>query len=250
MRLVVEENFEGEEINASLWEVYNMTHIGGVYTPTNVRVENGMLIIRTIEENVTVKGKQYYVTSGAVSTAGKFSQVGGRWEISVKLPQVSKSHGYTLHSSIWLTPNNPHASNTSGCAQEIDVVEQYPQGFGNVSQALAHVDAFEGGRVHRPTEPCHGGWLSAKHFGAVGDWTSNWTTFTLDWTPTWMTMSVNGGLYAVFNNTTGGGERLPSLVDPMFLWLTAAVMHREKPSRHDGFPLEYMVDWVRIYEWV
>ena len=76
--------------------------------------------MRTISENVTVKNVDYFVTSGAVSTTGKFSQVGGRWEASVKLPQVSSSSGYTLHSSIWLTPDNPHAPNTSGCAQEID----------------------------------------------------------------------------------------------------------------------------------
>ena len=64
-------------------------------------------------------------------------------------------------------------------------------------------------------------------------------------------MRVNGRLYAVFDNETArGGERLPSLVDPMILWLTAAVLHREQPSKHDVFPLEYMVDWVKIYEWV
>ena len=42
-----------------------------VYSPKNVRVEDGALVMRTISENVTVKNVDYFVTSGAVSTAGK-----------------------------------------------------------------------------------------------------------------------------------------------------------------------------------
>ena len=36
---------------------------------------------------------------------------------SVKLPEVAKSSGYVLHSSIWLTPDP--GPNISGCPQEI-----------------------------------------------------------------------------------------------------------------------------------
>lgn len=36
----------------------------------------------------------------------------------------------------------------------------------------------------------------------------------------------------------------------MFLWLTACVMHRVPPTAENVFPLEYMIDYVKIYEWV
>jgi hypothetical protein len=34
------------------------------------------LVLRTIAQNVTQYGKDWYVTSGAVTTANKFAQVG------------------------------------------------------------------------------------------------------------------------------------------------------------------------------
>jgi hypothetical protein len=187
---------------------------------------------------------------------------------------VSKSQGYLLHSSIWLTDDQGPDRPGSGCPQEIDVVEQVrktdflPSQFpcekrplprqardkqkesptaegvwcvwwnkeppfeGNISYAVAHVDAFEGGK-HRGGAKCKGGWLGSKYpmigaetaalrpflkkndhhlprqardtqrkvrkskcmgvsTGAHGDWTSDWTVFQLDWTDTWITMSVNG----------------------------------------------------------
>jgi hypothetical protein len=178
MRLVVEEHFDGETLNASLWNVLEQAHRGGLYLKENVNVINGALVLRTIAQNVTQGGVDWFVTSGAVTTANKFAQVGG------------------------------------------------------------------GG--------CKGGWLGSKYpmIGAHGDWTSNWAVFQLDWTETWITMSVNGKLYANYDNRAGGGERLPALNDPMFLWLTACVMHRVPPTTANVFPLEYMIDYVKIWEWV
>ena len=117
MRLVVDENFDGTELNSSLWNVLEQVHRGGAYAKENVRVEDGVLVLETIAKNVTSGGQEFYVTSGAVTTSRKFSQVGGRWVATVKLPEVSKSSGYVLHSSIWLTTDP--GPNISGCPQEI-----------------------------------------------------------------------------------------------------------------------------------
>ena len=247
MRLVVDEHFNGDTLNASLWNILEEAHEGGLYTKDNVNVAGGALVIRTVAQNVTQGGKQWYVTSGAVSTASKFAQVGGRWVARVKLPVASQSRGYLLHSSIWLT-DNP-SLNSSGCAQEIDVVEQEPPFFGKESYAVAHVDAFEGGKNRGGA--CNGGWLASHYpvIGAHGDWSSDWSVFQLDWTETWITMSVNGKLYANYDRNAGGGERLPALNQPMFLWLTACVMNRVLPTAQNVFPLEYLVDYVKVWEW-
>ena len=117
MRLVVDEDFDGTELNSSLWNVLEQVHRGGVYAKENVRVEDGVLVLETVAKNVTSGGQEFYVTSGAVTTSRKFSQVGGRWVATVKLPEVAKSSGYVLHSSIWLTPDP--GPNISGCPQEI-----------------------------------------------------------------------------------------------------------------------------------
>ena len=42
------------------------------------------------------------------------------------------------------------------------VVEQEPPFEGNISYAVAHVDAFEGGK-HRGGAKCKGGWLGSKY---------------------------------------------------------------------------------------
>ena len=127
MRLVWEDDFDGPSLNSSRWNVLEQAHRGGVYTRANVGLEGGHLVLRTEAQNLTVGGRSYYVTSGAVNTSGLAEQRTGRWEARVKLPLVAASAGYTLHSSLWLFSNvaNPRHS---GCAQEIDVLEQYAAG--------------------------------------------------------------------------------------------------------------------------
>ena len=43
---------------------------------------------------------------------------------------------------------------------------------------------------------------------------------------------------------------IATFTDPLFLALTSCVMDRVPPTASDKFPLEYLVDWVRVYEWV
>jgi beta-glucanase (GH16 family) len=245
MRLVWEDDFNGPTLNTSLWNVLDQVHRGGVYSRDNVRLENGALVLSTLAKNLTVGGRRYYVTSGAVNTSGHAEQRTGRWEARVKLPLVGASAGYTLHSSIWLFSD---ASNTarSGCLQEIDVVEQYAAGGPTYlpSRAAANLHPFNGTRAtgcHKVT------YAQPTRTAATGDWTGIWTRFAVDWTDEWIAMSVDDRPYAEY-------DRIPSAVasftDPLFLALTACVMERIPPTAIDKFPLEYLVDWVKVYAWV
>ena len=250
MRLVWEDDFDGSTLNESVWNVLEQVHRGGVYTRANVQVEGGVLTLRTIAQNLTIdqggKPTSFYVSSGAVNTSRLREQRTGRWEARVKLPHVSASVGYTLHSSIWLFADmaNPERS---GCAQEIDVVEQYMAGTGSYlpSRATANLHPYNGTR--------HGSYGCRKEpyarplrTTAIGDWTSRWTTFTVDWTDTFIAMSVDGQPYALFEPAA---STIAAFTDPLFLALTACVMDRVFTSPRDVFPLEYLVDWVRVYEW-
>ena len=78
---------------------------------------------------------------------------------------------------------------------------------------------------------------------AVGDFSTQWVTFTLDWTPEYIAMYVDGQIYAHFVGGSAG------LTDDLFLALTACVMDRVPPTPEDEFPLEYDIDWVRVYAW-
>eukprot|EP01048_Picozoa_sp_COSAG05_P016310 COSAG05_NODE_2083_length_3598_cov_2.077451_2_plen_199_part_00 len=100
-----------------------------------------------------------------------------------------------------------------------------------------------------PVYSCRYYGTMASHYptiGAHGDWSSDWSVFQLDWTENWLTMSVNGKLYVNYDRNASGGERLPALNRPMFLWLTACVMNRVLPTADNIFPLEYLVDYVKV----
>eukprot|EP00038_Savillea_parva_P013279 m.7803 g.7803 ORF g.7803 m.7803 type:complete len:430 (-) comp2480_c0_seq1:186-1475(-) len=243
MRLVFEDTFDGPSLNTSTWNVLEQVHRGGVYTADNVYVANGNLVMRTVARNMTLPEGKFYVASGAVNTSDLFEQKYGRWEASVKLPAVSKSPGYTLHSSIWLfdTQRNPQRT---GCPQEIDVIEQYTSGPGPASRVAANLHPFNGSS-HGGHDTCekipllpHGGPTEV-----TGDWTTQWTTFTVDWTPTWISMRVNGTLYAHF-------DQHDWFTDPLFVAMTACVMDDVPLLPTDQFPLYYYVDWLRVYQWV
>lgn len=254
MRLAWEDGFDGPSLNSSLWNVLEQVHRGGVYTRDNVRVAGGALVLRTVAQNLTIDGTDYYITSGGVNTSKLAEQRQGRWEARVKLPLVGSSAGYTLHSSIWLfsDESNPERS---GCPQEIDVVEQYAAGTAPSdprSRAAANLHPFSGNR----SSGCKKiGYRRPPRTAAIGDWTDRWTRFAVDWTQDWIAMSVDDKPYALFEGdgvAVEGETRsaLSSYTDPLFLALTACVMQRLPPNPADTFPLEFLVDWVRVFEWM
>ena len=160
------------------------------------------------------------------------------YQINVTLPP-----GFTLHSSIWLIANT-HAPARSGCGQEIDVVEQYATEGGPVSSAVANLHPYNG------TKAGPGGCQKVPYTRvpstARGDWTSNWTVFAVDWTESYIAMTVNGEAYANFDTQQ---TAVGAFTDPLFLALTACVMNRVPLLPLDVLPLQYEVDWVKVYAW-
>jgi hypothetical protein len=247
MRLVWSDDFDGAALNESRWNVLEQVHRGGVYTRGNVLLRDGALVLRTVAQNLTIEQggvpTPFYVSSGAVNTSGLAQQRGGRWEARVRLPAVARSAGYTLHSSIWLTAERGRPGN-SGCPQEIDVVEQYARAKAPASSAAANLHPFRGTAATScakvGSKPLPGGTT------ATGDWSGNWTTFTVDWTEEWIAMRVNGVPFASWNDAAA----VATFTDEQFLALTACVMERKPPTAVDSFPLEFAIDYVKVYEFV
>ena len=116
----------------------------------------------------------------------------------------------------------------------------------------------------------HPGWPATpgRKAGPTGstrtaDFTSYWATWRLDWTEKWITISINETVYASYSADYAGNPdwvRDPgaALTDKMILQLTAHAMSgthgrcnngRLHPSDFIAIN-EYMVDWVRVYEWL
>jgi beta-glucanase (GH16 family) len=126
---------------------------------------------------------------------------------------------------MWLTSTQSNP-NRSGCPQEIDVVEQYSIGPGAASKARAALQPFNGTRASGCAK-VHG---QSTH-SAQADFSSDWSLFALDWTDTWITMSVNGQLYANYEQISPSQHgTVSAFTDPLFLALTACVMRRVPPS--------------------
>ena len=118
----------------------------------------------------------------------------------------------------------------------------------------------------------HPGWPAqpGRKAGPTGstrtaDFTSYWATWRLDWTEEWITISINDTVYASWNADYPGNPdwvRNPgaALSDEMILLLTAHAMSGGRDGgRCNNGPLhpsdlipinEYMVDWVRVYQWL
>ena len=254
--LVLEDHFDGQTLNQSVWNVLDQVHVGGVYSPDNVFLRNGSLVLRTVARNQSVDGVPYYAASGAVNTSGLFAQRGGRFEARVKLPDVQQTAGFLLHSSVWLTADTGNVNN-SGCDQEIDLAEQYPGNFGGrhptspketVVAGTLHPFTGSSRRGKNGCQPVRNEFghevQSNPLFMSSGDFTSEWHVFRVDWNPRgWIAFYVDGQLTASFVNASS----VAAFTDPLFIALTACVMGRVPVLPTDVLPQEYLVDYVRVY---
>ena len=63
----------------------------------------------------------------------------------------------------------------------------------------------------------------------------------MDWTEDWIAMYVDGEVIHTQKAAVG------FFTDPLFLALTACVMNRVPADNADVFPLEYVIDYVKVY---
>jgi beta-glucanase (GH16 family) len=123
------DNFSGTVLDATKWSPM-LTSTTGVETPEcrvasskNISVSSGVLRLTVRKESkkttCTHPNGRYTTqyTGGSVTTATKWEQTGGRFEIRAKFPS-SKIRG--LHSALWMWPRYPIYHEHSG---EIDIAE-------------------------------------------------------------------------------------------------------------------------------
>ena len=124
------DEFNGPQLNNSIWTALDQIHRGGVYKPENVLVQDGALMLRTQPQNITVAGQPWFITSGAVNTSNRFQQKYGIFKVRA-MPYFCPHHrqgqplGYQTHNTFWLfgyVPLRAQPSNCN-CPEEIDVWE-------------------------------------------------------------------------------------------------------------------------------
>lgn len=117
------DEFDGSTLDASTWTISNQdgrpNGNNGVtwgWSPANVRVQDGKLLIRT-----TADGDGSF-SSGHIWTKDKWSQQYGYFEARIQLPPANNGH----QAAFWMTPqDNGHfvVGNDGRDGAEIDIVE-------------------------------------------------------------------------------------------------------------------------------
>ncbi|MCX4910178.1 glycoside hydrolase family 16 protein [Streptomyces sp. NBC_00878] len=172
------------------------------------------------------------VTSGRITTLGKFEQEYGRFEAKIKVPA-----GQGLWPAFWMMGNDIDSTGWPGNG-EIDVMEI----VGNEPSTLygtIHGEGYSGengpsGSVQRP-----GGGKFADAFHL----------FSVDWAPDEIVWRLDGVQYfKVTKDDIPAGSRW-AFDHPFYLLLNLAVggIWPGPPDSSTQFPATLLVDYVRVY---
>ena len=262
-KLVWSDEFEGDRVDPAKWAFdrgnYLPTGDGQgqpgwgnneleFYTPRpeNASVSDGMLHLRAIKENY--KGCQY--TSARLKTKGLFAKKYGRFEFRAKLPV-----GKGVWPAIWMLPEKD-TYGAWAASGEIDIMEARGQEPNKVL-----------GTLHYGSK-----WPANTHTGKdyvfpAGGTIAEFHVYALEWEPGeirwyvddqlyqtqgfWWSCSDHDGPKGVDPVNEGELNPWPAPFDqPFHLILNLAVGGNflGKPDAKTEFPVEMLVDYVRVFE--
>src|SRR5262245_28435488 len=268
-KLVWHDDFDGKEIDKAKWDfdVGNGFYDYGAhqwirgwgndelqyYTrdADNAFVKDGMLHIRALKESRDGFG----FTSARLKTRKKdgsplFNQKYGRFEFRAKLPT-----GKGVWPALWMLPQEEKYGGWASSG-EIDVMEARGQEPTKVLGTLHY-----GNRWPANTH------LSKDYILPRGGTIADFHVYTLEWEPGGIRWSVDGQQYAAqsfwwSSSRVEGGKGLnpakeadlnawPAPFDqPFYLVMNVAVGGKflGNPDKTTAFPVEMVVDYVRVYE--
>lgn len=219
------DEFDAGSIDAANWNLL----IGGdgwgnnelqYYTDreSNVRVENGELIIEAHQEQYG--GHDY--TSARLTTKGKREFKYGKIEARMKLPQ-----GQGLWPAFWLLGANFDSVGWPACG-EIDVME--------------HINNED--QIHGTIHWRH--FLHRSYGGSVKVNPEDYNIYSITWNDRTIKWSVNGQEYLVADIT---GSAKDEFRQSFFIILNLAVGGNwpGSPDATTQLPARVYVDWVRVY---
>ncbi len=240
-KLVWQDEFEGETLDFSKWEIEVNAFGGGnqelqIYTDRkeNVRVEDGRLIIEARRDHHGIQGTTREYSSGRIRSKRRGDWRYGRFEFRAKLPQ-----GQGLWPAIWLLPSDDKYGGWAASG-EIDIVEYKGQEPNQVWGTLHY----------------GGHWPENKHSGsqfqlAQGSFADDFHVFALEWEEGVIRWYVDGQLYQTQTKWDSINGPFPAPFDQEFhLILNLAVGGGfvGAPNPETKFPAQMEVDYVRVYQ--
>ncbi|NDP19557.1 MAG: family 16 glycosylhydrolase [Paludibacter sp.] len=195
----------------------------------NARVENGNLIITARKENYR-EGKY---TSACLNTQGKHEFTRGRIEVRAQIP-----HGVGVWPAIWTL--GTEFSNSNGkwpACGEIDIMEFV---------------GFDPNKIHANVHTRDYNWTKGNPRGGtfnVENPSAGFHIYAVDWYKDRMDFFFDDKLYFTCNRKNEGVGEWP-FDSPQFLLINLAIggsWGGQKGIDDKIFPMEYKVDYVRMY---
>jgi beta-glucanase (GH16 family) len=222
-KLTFDDEFGGTSLDLTKWnpndpEGRERNHELQAYVTNAFTVGGGILRVKAEKREAFYSGKMRSITSGMMSTQGKFAEEFGRFEIRCKVPK-----GKGMWPAFWLLPE------PSGWPPEIDVLEILGQEPDKVYMTHHFRD---GERQHQS----HGGSWSGPDFSA------GFHDFAVEWSPERIVWFVDGAERFRSEDSIPKGK--------MFLLLNLAVGGDwpGSPDAQTQFPAALEVKYVRAYQ--
>jgi beta-glucanase (GH16 family) len=245
--LVWEDNFNGNSLDSSIWNVeervgiWNTAQNGELqfYKTDNVSVGddgygNNCLILSALKE--TYKG--YSFTSGRVNTNTKFSFKYGKLEARIKIPDLKNG----LWPAFWTEGFTSLGWPDMG---EIDILEMgHSEGI-----ALDSVNSFVASATHWEYNGTRADY--SQSILAPVDLSDDYHLITMIWTSTGITTSLDGTIFFTFATTGSDLEEYKTFFN--FILINLAVggilPGISTPANVTApFPAKMYIDYIKLYQ--
>ena len=241
-QLVWSDEFDAATLNTSNWNIEVNGNGGGnqeqqYYTarPTNLRVENGILIIEAHKENY--QGKRY--TSARINTMNKQTFLYGKIEARIAFPS-----GGGTWPAFWMMGNDYSRVGWPACG-EIDIIEH----VGNQPNMITHA-------LHYPYKSGGNCWSVQKTQNNIEN---QYHTYAIEWLQEEeygrdvIRFLYDGQVQAVQSETLENmdNEYFWPFNKPNFILLNMAIggsMGGQVNDQIFSQPIQMKVDWVRVYQ--
>ncbi len=191
----------------------------------NAEVKNGNLIITAVKEDF--KGANY--TSASINTLGKFEFTKGRIEVRAKLPT-----GSGVWPAIWTLGTNRGTVGWPKCG-EIDIMEYW-----GASPKSVHANVHTGDYNHSKGTGRGGKIIHEKPW-------EDFHVFAVEWYDDRLDFFMDDNMYYSCKKKGEGIGEWP-FDAPQYLLINLALIRQVDKIDNSLFPVEYLVDYVRIYK--
>ena len=206
---------------------------------SNVRIDNGVLLIQARE--VRTRGKRTKYTSARIKTENKLTIKYGTIEARIQMPDIADG----LWPAFWTLGNNFSSVGWPACG-ELDIVEMGSSGAiqdGVVRRRISSTAHWE----HSGSHASYG-----LAYDADVDLNNDFHIYRMDWTPDTVTTYIDGNWVWTMDISPDSCTDCTEFHEPHFLILNLAVggtfpgLFRSSDITAPT-PATYAVDYVRIY---